>query len=568
MLVENQAQLMEAVTLSGLLAGLTTDRPRTTSFEYCAAVVAVAVIRLHTVSELADLGLTHSKACREPFAQPDQVALYGAPRIAASVSIITALFQAFSYYKAYQIVDFIGEETMETLHDLKATVELQVHEASEEVSWGLTWMFRATMIYFLWMLAQSAYFSFQDRRRKTMEVKVRRKNPRWPSPDAHPTTDEALAESSDWRATLKRITGNASGRDGVRPASRPGTGSAYPEFSGPGWQGPYFGDWRGVLQRQLGTVPEEVMREPEEALVTMNVEGALKNLPAVMPLQDREILQTMLVLIDSALVSIIILCFTFDHAEIYNALVRAKNRGVFISFVADGAQMLRAGSSCKRQKMVFRNMLEWRYAGLSVILYTPPRAGRYAVQHQKVLIIDKVVGLYGSANFTHNSLDCCAEFSVCTRADSVVTRLIRIHEGLAAVGQVLTLESITTALAEQEVQRGKSVDALRASSVGRDDVRPARRPDIGSAAERWASDGPRTRHYKKTNAVTGCPWPGMAMVEKDESAKLVPKMLVDKVVMPHGASSSSQDRPAKDEQSRGMKAASVAKKKPMQTGLF
>ena len=65
-----------------------------------------------------------------------------------------------------------------------------------------------------------------------------------------------------------------------------------------------------------------------------------------------------------------------------------------------------------------------------------------SVQHSKYCVVDEEIAVVGSANFTNNSLDKCAEFAIITRVRRVVNQLIRHHERMMMDGEQLTRSMI------------------------------------------------------------------------------------------------------------------------------
>ena len=91
-----------------------------------------------------------------------------------------------------------------------------------------------------------------------------------------------------------------------------------------------------------------------------------------------------------------------------------------------------------------------------------------SVQHSKYCVADEDVAIVGSANFTNNSLDKCAEFAIITRVRRVVNQLIRHHERMMMDGELLTRSMIQDSIQKlskegKEERRERSLTRRSAS---------------------------------------------------------------------------------------------------------
>ena len=78
-------------------------------------------------------------------------------------------------------------------------------------------------------------------------------------------------------------------------------------------------------------------------------------------------------------------------------------------------------------------------AGIEVYVFKPAKGGRNAAMHSKTLLIRGACVIVGSANFTHNSHDCCIEDCLLSRsAVSVQLRESRFDEMWAQAARVDT----------------------------------------------------------------------------------------------------------------------------------
>lgn len=77
--------------------------------------------------------------------------------------------------------------------------------------------------------------------------------------------------------------------------------------------------------------------------------------------------------------------YTFTSDPIADALLRARRRGVQVSVIADGGQVKAQGSDA----------LRLRDSGIAVTLDK-----RHKIFHNKVIVIDSVIVITGSFNFT------------------------------------------------------------------------------------------------------------------------------------------------------------------------
>ena len=95
-----------------------------------------------------------------------------------------------------------------------------------------------------------------------------------------------------------------------------------------------------------------------------------------------------------------------------------------------------------------------------------------SVQHSKYSVADEEIALVGSANFTNNSLDKCAEFAIITRVRRVVNQLIRHHERMMMDGERLTRSMIQDSIQKfcKEERRERS-STRRSASTQRVDRR-------------------------------------------------------------------------------------------------
>jgi len=135
-------------------------------------------------------------------------------------------------------------------------------------------------------------------------------------------------------------------------------------------------------------------------------------LAAIQPLTRSNVLLYMLRVIDAAKPGsqIMVMAFTIDHGMIVRALITAKDRGCGVRVLCDHKSMYYGASSS--QGVAVNALLRY---GIEVMTYRPPKGGRNASLHAKMVIVSKKVLIMGSANFTHNSLDSCVEADVCTK---------------------------------------------------------------------------------------------------------------------------------------------------------
>ena len=203
-------------------------------------------------------------------------------------------------------------------------------------------------------------------------------------------------------------------------------------------------------------------REYQEITVSVTTGAAVSHfdkLPNNQPLEDREIKPMLLRLIRLAQQSIWIAAFTYDDADITQELVAAHGRGVAIRISLDYEQCL-GNSSAKKQKDTIARLLEWHSDKAPVEIYVvKPRlaaSSRNAVEHSKFSIYDGVIAVFGSANFTGNSLDICGEFCELTKIRGTVQALQAKSSRHVRDGTRLTHTELAAAIARKKERDDES----------------------------------------------------------------------------------------------------------------
>ena len=188
-------------------------------------------------------------------------------------------------------------------------------------------------------------------------------------------------------------------------------------------------------------------------------------IPNCQPLEDREIKPMIVKVIDLAESEILISAFTYDDLVVTDALIRAHRRGVTIFMSVDHQQTLEFSSSLN-QKETLARLLEWHTRETPFIIQTlkPRDTSRYAVEHSKFIVIDQSVAVFGSANFTGNSLDKCSEFCELTRLRPTVQALLSKSNRQRRDGVLLTSELLDAAKRKKEEQSATAKESRRTVS--------------------------------------------------------------------------------------------------------
>ena len=114
---------------------------------------------------------------------------------------------------------------------------------------------------------------------------------------------------------------------------------------------------------------------------------------------------------------VMIAAYTFDHNLVAKALIDAvSERQCSVQILADQGQMYEGRSTS--QGLIIETMMN---RGVEVRTYRPQKGGCNACFHMKSMTIENALVLSGSANWTYNSMELCAEASTLTRAHEAVS---------------------------------------------------------------------------------------------------------------------------------------------------
>ena len=134
--------------------------------------------------------------------------------------------------------------------------------------------------------------------------------------------------------------------------------------------------------------------------------------PFTIARDDEEYLEYVIRAINDAKETVYGTAYTLDDADLTNALVQAKRRGLDVLLCADNSQFENPSSNRQGGCMVM--LLE---AGIRI------RTSSGKTTHMKTWLIDKRLAFAGSGNATNNSRRHCSEFGIETTDRAVVERL-------------------------------------------------------------------------------------------------------------------------------------------------
>lgn len=116
----------------------------------------------------------------------------------------------------------------------------------------------------------------------------------------------------------------------------------------------------------------------------------------LLPMQNKQALESILQSIENAQDSIYVMMFSFTHRDISRALKDAAAKGVKVKVIADKSQ-----SKSRFSQIAYLN----KYNNIKLYTLKGKRAqrGHMGSMHQKTVIIDKNLTYTGSANYSNSA---------------------------------------------------------------------------------------------------------------------------------------------------------------------
>jgi len=250
--------------------------------------------------------------------------------------------------------------------------------------------------------------------------------------------------------------------------------------------------------REIGAETPAVVTWVEMGIEVAPAQGVLAEQPAIQLLYRPKILPHLLFILYAAEFNICCLQYQCEEHHLVNALIAAVRRkpdAVVVRLVLDKRMML--NPSAKGQPKQVATMIEH---GVQVRIRQPGTKG-FALQHEKVVTVDDAIGVVGSANWTHNSMENCEESVISTRSQEVVRQMRAHFERVWEDAEELTF-SVCQAI-HRKLQDRKEQPRASSTPPARTLPRDSSRDPLEPVPEAAAVGSPAASRNTDDSALTG-----------------------------------------------------------------